>query len=325
VTAGAAALADARPAGAAPPLRPGELALSQLSRETFIRLGEAERAEARWVLYSGVLQGAAVISAQGNGDLRLGAEFIRRFTALLGNDRVYAVKNWADYGKTPPDPTGAAPVRVYTLTFVPDLSRTREPKPISVDILPDRRELVVRWIRTPPAPSAPVSRVTTGRLDAVSKPLLALLREAFPDDAFVRELRFPPARTAAEAAQSLMSTLPGEVVLKLASVRPGMTRAALNRFFQTEGGLSTRFQRHYIVGASRPPEMVVAGPDGGQRMVSAPLVKAAVEFAAPGQRIVWVDGIGYPLEIQTRELGYREQPDDVILNVRPYLGYRAID
>lgn len=88
-----------------------------------------------------------------------------------------------------------------------------------------------------------------------------------------------------------------EVLKRMQTIKPGMTRAALLKVFTTEGGVSTRLGRTFV---SR----------------ECPYFKVEVEFAAGGN--INRDSQG--------RLTSREDPHDIIVKIsRPYLAYTTVD
>lgn len=86
-------------------------------------------------------------------------------------------------------------------------------------------------------------------------------------------------------------------LLKMQSIKPGMTRAELLRLFHTEGGLSNGLRRTFV---SR----------------ECPYFKVDVEFKA----------VGRPDRDAEGRVTVEEDPRDVIVSVsRPYLEYAAAD
>ena len=79
------------------------------------------------------------------------------------------------------------------------------------------------------------------------------------------------------------------------------------------GGLSTRSQETYVL-----KEKV---PGTNKRVLT------TFEFAAPGQKVLWLRGRGYLLLRENSwPIGANESPDDIITWIRePELDYPAID
>lgn len=121
--------------------------------------------------------------------------------------------------------------------------------------------------------------------------------------------------------------IPATALARIASIKPGMTRADLHRVFTTEGGTSTTYWNHYVY---RDETVSVPAPADGKGRVVTKFIKVNIDFAPRDADIVWLNGRGFWLHQShylrhAKPLYWEERPDDVILHVSsPYLeGYDA--
>jgi hypothetical protein len=109
-------------------------------------------------------------------------------------------------------------------------------------------------------------------------------------------LRASPTGTGGQCSETHVAWV-GEVITRMQTIKPGMTRRTLLSIFRTEGGLSTGLRRTYV---NR----------------DCPYFKVDVEFRA----------VGRPDRDESGRVTLVEGDDDIIVNVsRPYLERSVMD
>lgn len=165
-----------------------------------------------------------------------------------------------------------------------------------------------------------VQWVTANYLPVVPK-VVKLLRAIDPDD--------PGPNMTLVKAPPLPSTkgVPPSVLTRIATLKPGMTRADVLHQFTPNGGLSSTYSSRYVyrkvissTGKSSAPLEVPGGT-----------VQVNIDFAPQDADILWLDGRGLWLhqseyESQHTAAHYSELPSDIVLRVSaPFVGYMAVD
>lgn len=165
-----------------------------------------------------------------------------------------------------------------------------------------------------------------GRVNANYLPVLPevvkLLQAVDPDDPGLN-------MTLVKAPPPLPSTkgIPGSVLTRIATLKPGMTRAGVLYLFMTEGGVSTTYWNHYVY----RKVFALDGKPSDPLEVPGGLVKVNIDFAPPDANIVWLAGRGFWLgQYEYQEShdrpGLSERPGDIVLQVSPpYVQYMIVD
>ena len=163
--------------------------------------------------------------------------------------------------------------------------------------------------------------VITNDLPVLPK-VVNLLRAVDPDG--------PGLNIALVTAPSASSTqgIPSFVLTRIATLKPGMTRADVLHLFATEGGVFTDYWNHYVYRSGVPSK-----PGQQDAMLDVPggFVKVNVDFAPPDADIDWVNGRGFWLgKSQYRpsrnQFGFSGNPDDIVLKVSPvYIQQMILD
>ena len=143
--------------------------------------------------------------------------------------------------------------------------------------------------------------------------VVKLLRAVDPND--------PGLNRTLVTAPSAPSTegVPASVLTRIATLKPGMTRADVLRLFTTEGGVFTAYWNHYVY---RSAVSSKPGQHDGMFGVPGGLVKVNIDFAPPDADIDWVDGKGFWLgqnkySASHNQFGLSGNPDDIVLKVSP--------
>lgn len=116
--------------------------------------------------------------------------------------------------------------------------------------------------------------------------------------------------------------IPISALKSIATIKPGMTRADLQYFFTTEGGLSTTYWNHYVY---RDYALASSGNRDGMVAINGQLIKVNIDFAPHDADIVWFKGRGFWLHQsdylkRSGSMDMGERSDDVILRMTaPYL------
>jgi hypothetical protein len=231
-------------------------------------------------------------------------DFARRLSALLRNDSLFADASeirWDREGLTSP---------TLSLRFV-DVSTYPATE---VLLNPEQNTLSLRWVN-----ERGLSQNRIVALDPIGEKLYALLKETFPKEPSIQALRFRPTRNS--SATSLPGVSP-EVMAKIKSIKPGMTRGDLFKVFQMEGGISTPLQQMFVC-KDRPKTTDLQHAE----------IKVHVNFAPRDAQIVWVNGKGSILELGTLHERLRAahssslyREDDIILSIsEPFLGQSIVD
>lgn len=236
-----------------------------------------------------------------------GADFAKSLAALLLDERTYA------WNANRRDPQG----EVRRFPFAPTVllriwAGDDEDRYMDIEITPETQQMSfgASWARVWPLEIADYTLVAPA--------MVALLKRAFPDDPKIQAL--VPTRA---ASLPIPAQIPSDVRARTATLRPGMTRADLLKLFETEGGISTRWQHTYVFRGVRIPTQAVAdqpliGLSPGRVGNDWQMVKVDVEFAPATARVRWVEGAGIlvdPKDIY--RFGDNDQPDDVILSISP--------
>ena len=151
--------------------------------------------------------------------------------------------------------------------------------------------------------------------------MVKLLREIGPND--------PGLNMALVTAPSAPSTegISSFVLTRIATLKPGMTRADVRRLFTTEGGPFTPYWNHYVYRSMVP----VPGEPDAMLRISGSLVKVNVDFAPPDADIDWVNGRGFWLgknqyRPSRNQFSFSGNPDDIVLKVSPvYIQQMILD
>ena len=122
--------------------------------------------------------------------------------------------------------------------------------------------------------------------------------------------------------------IPASALARIATIKPGMTRADVMHVFTTEGGLSSNLWNHYVY---RDYGLAGIGSRDGIAMFSGRLLKVNINYAPHDADIVWLNGRWFWLH--QAEYSHRFPPkdahgqqDDIILRVSPpYLEYMIVD
>ncbi len=167
----------------------------------------------------------------------------------------------------------------------------------------------------------PGGRVYANYLPVLPK-VVKLLRTVDPDS--------PGLNRTLVTAPSAPSTegVPASVQKRIATLKPGMTRADVLHLFTTEGGISTPYWNHYVYRSGVPSK-----PGQQDDMLGVPggFVKVNVDFAPPDADIVWLSGRGFWIrQAQYQQshdrLNHFGNPSDIVLKVSPpYVQYIIID
>jgi len=152
--------------------------------------------------------------------------------------------------------------------------------------------------------------------------VVRLLQAIDPDDHGLSAFHpLPPPVAAAKA-------IPASALARIATIKPGMTRADVLKVFTTEGGLSTTYWNHYVY---RDYGLAAIGRTDGLVVVDGGMIKVNVEFAPRDADILWLNGRGFWLH-QNDYRGHPHptniegQPDDIILRVSPpYVQQEVLD
>lgn len=137
-------------------------------------------------------------------------------------------------------------------------------------------------------------------------------------------VKVPPPLPSTEA-------IPFSVLARIATLKPGMTRADVLRLFTTEGGLSTPYWNHYVYRYASVDMATDAKAPNASPVVLDELIKANIDFAPPDADIVWLGGRGFWLgqaqyQASLNRISQYENPNDIVLKVSaPYLQYSIID
>ena len=245
-----------------------------------------------------------------------GLAFVAALRALLLDDRAYA----AEYD-------GHQDLPKSMLRVTCRLSSTNQNTPeLTVDIYPDIQELNIHAGTTA---NRTYPRGVLINYAFIAPDVIALLKQTFPDVPQIQAL------TAKSSAPHWMAgnvsplkerdTSP-DMRRRLAQIHPGITRAELLRVCETQGGLSSTFQRAYVLrSASVPIELHGVEEVNGVRtpkvISTSDLVKVDVSFAPRGESVKWVKGRGILLNpAHAYKSRPDERPDDVVVHVsEPYL------
>ncbi len=152
--------------------------------------------------------------------------------------------------------------------------------------------------------------------------VVRLLQAVDPDDHGLSA--FHPLPLPVAAAKAILAS----ALARIATIKPGMTRADVLKVFTTEGGVSTTYWNHYVLWDGIPPK---TGQMRGYAAVDGELIKANVDFAPRDADILWLHGRGFWLHQNDYQghphpINVEGQPDDIILRVSPpYLQYIIID
>ena len=124
--------------------------------------------------------------------------------------------------------------------------------------------------------------------------------------------------------------VPASVLTRIATLKPGMTRADVMRLFTTEGGISTTYWNHYLYcntvplpGKPSDPMMVsFPGKPSDPKQILGGFIKVNVDFAPQDADIDWLGGRGFWLHqndygSQHKTPNYWGNPNDIVLNVSP--------
>jgi len=164
-------------------------------------------------------------------------------------------------------------------------------------------------------------RVIANYLPVLPK-VLRLLQAADPEDHSLST--FHPLLSPVPVVKGI----PASALARIATVKPGMTRADVLHVFTTEGGLSSIFQSHYVY---KDYGLSTVGRSDGLVTVNGELIKVSIDFAPRDADIVWLNGRGFWLHqseyySHSAPLHVDMRLDDIILRVSPpYLGYFIAD
>lgn len=143
--------------------------------------------------------------------------------------------------------------------------------------------------------------------------VVRLLQAVHPDDHGLSAFHpLPPPVAAAKA-------IPASAIARIATIKPGMTRADVLKVFTTEGGVSTTYWNHYVY---RDYGLAAIGRTDGLVVVDGGMIKVNVDFAPRDADVLWLNGRGFWLH-QNDYRGHPHptniegQPDDIILRVSP--------
>ena len=95
-------------------------------------------------------------------------------------------------------------------------------------------------------------RVTTNYLPVLPK-VIGLLQAADPDDHSLSTFHPLPSPV------PVVKGIPASALARIATIKPGMTRADVLHVFTTEGGLSTDYWNHYVYQNRTPSAQLVPG------------------------------------------------------------------
>ncbi len=164
-------------------------------------------------------------------------------------------------------------------------------------------------------------RVVANYLPVLPK-VVRLLQAADPDDRSLST--FHPQPSAVRVAKDI----PASALARIATIKPGMTRADVSHVFTTEGGLSSTYWNHYVY---QDYGLSMTGRRDGLVTVAGELIKVNINFAPRDAVLVWFNRRGFWLH----QSDYRShpgppsfdgQPNDIILRVSsPYLQAMALD
>lgn len=193
----------------------------------------------------------------------------------------------------------------------------RERSRLDISIFPDVQEILITapYIFHSQFPDAYLVNYAF-----VAPRMIALLKSAFPTASRIRSLKPLPPPAEEEKRERILPSdkrLPLEAQQQLANLRIGMTRADLLRIFETEGGISTRFQNHYNLRGVQ---------------IGSQCVKINVRFAPKGTPVLIMHGFGLiidpklPYLDRSKPFPFEGAPDDVIVGLStPHLGYKIFD
>lgn len=127
---------------------------------------------------------------------------------------------------------------------------------------------------------------------------------------------------------SAIKGIPASALARIATLKPGMTRADVMHIFTTEGGLCGTYWSHYVY---RDYGLSMTGRGDGLVTVSGELIKVNIDFAPHDAGIVWFNKRGFRLHQSSYpsrpgQPSIYGQPDDIILRVSsPYLQAMVTD
>jgi hypothetical protein len=238
----------------------------------------------------------------------LDARFAARITALLMKDRAYTCDMF--------DASWVDPVMILRFWKVEEEA--------TVMIVPNGGFFSVDWWS--PNGHQQYRVGLRGALAPIAKQLRQLLQEAYPNglpevpptgssmkqdpNAFLKN------GTIGVLPESMKSLRADDPLLKLPALKaivPGITREELMAFCTTEGGISSRYGRTYRI--------------KGVPFTAKGFLKIGVTYAAPQQKIMWLNGSGYILERDSQYgLPHEEQPNDIAIRISPpFYGWDIID
>ena len=164
-------------------------------------------------------------------------------------------------------------------------------------------------------------RVTANYLPVLPK-VIRLLQAADPDDHNLSAFHpLPPPVPAVKG-------IPASALARIATIKPGMTRADVLHVFTTEGGVFGPYWNHYVY---RGYGLSPIGRSDGLVRVNEELIKVNIDFAPRDADIVWLNGRGFWLhqsghQSRPSPMKLEERPDDIVLRVSPpYLQYMVLD
>lgn len=154
--------------------------------------------------------------------------------------------------------------------------------------------------------------VTANYLPVLPK-VLRLLRSLDPSDRSLESFRpsSPPV--------PVVTGIPASALARIATLKPGMTRADVLYMFTTEGGLFQTYWNHYVY---QDYGLTTVGRRSGLTSVSGALIKVNIDFAPRDADIVWLNGRGFWLHQSDYQkhpapTSFDGRPDDTILRVSP--------
>lgn len=157
------------------------------------------------------------------------------------------------------------------------------------------------------------SRMVIANYLPVLPKMIRLLQALDPSDRSLSA--FHPLLSPVPAAKGI----PAAALARIATIKPGMTRADVLHVFTTEGGISTTYWNHYVY---RDYGLSTTGRRDGLVTVDGQLIKVNIDFAPRDADIVWLNGRGFWLHQgdygkHHKPAGFEGQPDDIILRVSP--------
>jgi len=166
------------------------------------------------------------------------------------------------------------------------------------------------------------NRMVSANYLPVLPKLVRLLRAVDPDDHSLSTFHPQP------SPLPLVKGIPASALARIATIKPGMTRADVLHVFTTEGGLFGPYWNHYVY---QDYGLSTIGRRDGLVTVGGELVKVNIDFAPRDADTVWFNGRGFWLHqssYQSRpgQSSINGQPDDIILRVSPpYLQHMVLD